>query len=74
VKRSDFLWVRAVEHVAALTPDIDQADVQQYLQVFGHRRLGEPESHNDIAHGMLPWREIFQDVSTSRLGDGVERV
>src|SRR5687768_16593699 len=74
VKRSDSHCVRAIEGLAALPAHLHQADVAKHAQVLGDRRLREAQRYNDVADGTLARREIVQDVSTTRFGDGVERV
>jgi hypothetical protein len=74
VERSNPLCVRAVEDLAAVTPLLNQANVAKHSEVLGDRRLREAQRHDDVANGMLSGREIVQDVSTPRFGDGVEGV
>jgi hypothetical protein len=74
VERSDPLGVRAIETLAAIAAHLDQTDVAKHAKVLGDRRLCEAEGYNDVAHGTLAGREIVQNVSTTRFGDGVERV
>jgi hypothetical protein len=38
------------------------------------RWLGKSERLHDVADGPFAGRKVFQDVSTPRFGDGVERV
>lgn len=74
MQRSDVLGVRAIEHLTAVTPDVDQTDVQEYPQVFGDGRLREAQRLHDIADRTLAGREVVQDVSATRFGDRVEGV
>jgi glyoxylase-like metal-dependent hydrolase (beta-lactamase superfamily II) len=74
VERPDPLGVRAIENLAAVTPHLHQADVTKHAEVLGDRRLRKAQRYNDVADGTLAGCEIVQDVSTTRFGDGVERV
>jgi hypothetical protein len=74
VERSEPPGVRAIKDPAAIAPHLDQADVAKYPEVLGDRRLGEAQRGRDVPDGTRVGREIVQDVSTPRFGDGVERV
>jgi len=74
VKWSEVLCVGAIEHLTAVTSHVYQADVAENPEVFGHRRLREAQRPDDVADGTLAGREIVQDLSPTRFGDGVEGV
>src|SRR6266540_1416226 len=74
VQRSDALRVGAVENLAPFAPHVDETDVAQHAQMLGYRGLRQPERVDDGADGPLAKREIVQDLTPPRLGDGVEGV
>src|SRR5688572_1459519 len=74
VERSDPRCVRAIEALAAVATHFHQADVEKHAEVLGDRRLCQAQRYDDVADRTLARREIVQDVSTTRFGDGVEGV
>ena len=73
MQRPDGFGVGAVEHVASLAPDVDQADVAQHLQMLRHGRLAHPEAVDDVADRAFVGGEEREDVPPPRFGNGVER-
>ena len=74
MKRADCLGVGAIEHVAAIAANVNQANVAQHPEVLGDRRLTETQVGNDFADFALLQGEVVQDVPAARFGDGVEGV
>jgi hypothetical protein len=74
VERPDPFRVRAIEHLAAVTPYLDEADVAKHAEVLGDRRLRKVQRRDDVADGTLAGREIIQDVTTTWFSDGIEGI
>jgi len=70
----DGIGVCAIQHLTAVASRFDKSDIVQHAEVLGDRRLRESELGNDVADGTLARREVVENVASSRLGDGVERI
>jgi hypothetical protein len=66
--------VRAIERVTTVTTLVHEADIAEHPQVLRNRGLRKAQRTDDVGHVALAGREIVQDVSTARFGDGVEDV
>lgn len=74
VQRSDFLRVGSIEHLAAITPHVDQSNIPQHPKVLRYGRLLQPESRHNLPDRALLEREVVQYLASARLGYGVEGV
>src|SRR5436190_17610103 len=74
VKGTNGVRVRAVEHLPAIAPDVDESDMPQHLEVLRHGRLTDSEPRDDVADVTLARRQVDEDVAALRFSDGVEDV
>ena len=74
VERSDLRCVGAIENLAAVAPYLYQSDISKHAEMLGDGRLRKRERQHDVANGTLAGREVFQDVSSAWLSNGVEGV
>ena len=74
VKRPDRFYVGAVEHLASLPPDMDEADVAEHLEMLRHRGLSHTQPRHDVAHRPLAECEVHQDVAPAGFGNRIEDV
>src|ERR1700676_1808740 len=74
MQRSDRLGVGAIEHLAAIAADVNQADFEQHAEVFGDGRLREIESGDDVVDGALLGYEERKNVAAAGFGHGIEGV
>ena len=73
VQRPDGLGVRAIEDLASVPSNVDEADVAEHLEVLRHGRLRQLEGVDDV----VDWpfvNEEREDVATPGFGDGVENI
>jgi len=70
----DRLGVGAVELVAAIAARLDEADVAQHAEVFGHRRLIESQDGHDLAHRKLFHDKQGKNLPAPRLSHRVENI
>src|SRR3712207_6219760 len=68
VQRPDRLGVRAIEHLLALAPDVDEAHVAEHFEVLGHGRLAHPQAVDNLADRTLVGRQEREDVAPARFG------
>ena len=66
VKRADGFGIGAIEHVATITADSDQAYVMQDPQVLGDGGLLEAERCNDIADGAFLKSQEIEDIAATK--------
>lgn len=71
---SQCVGIGAVERAASVAAHVDEADVQQNLQMLRYRRLRETERDRDVANRALLGPEILEDFAAPRFGDGIEGV
>jgi hypothetical protein len=74
VKRADGVGVGSVKHLAAVTADMDEANIVKHAEMLGDGWLCNAESRNNIADRMFLSSEITKDVAPARLGHGVEGI
>ena len=74
VERLDGLGIGAVELLAAVAADADEADVAENAEMFGHGGLFEAEAGDDSTDGLLVESEEEEDLAAARFGDSVESV
>src|SRR5208282_4359635 len=68
------LSVGAVEAMAAVAADADQAHPAQDAEVFRDRRLIEADGHHDLANLVLVCGQKGQNLAAAGLGHGVEGI
>ena len=66
--------IDAVHPLATGLPHLNEADLQEHLQVLGDLRLRPAEALDEPVDGHLPLGEQSQHRPTLRLGDGVEGI
>lgn len=70
--------VDGIEPAGAGRTDGGEAGFAQHLQVLAHRRLGDaelpPDDFDDLARGVLPLREEFEDAPPDGVAEDVEGV
>lgn len=61
-------WFRSEPIKAPLRIDarLHEARLTQHSQVFGHRRLGQPQQFFDVAHGSLRGCKQIEDGAAAR--------
>ena len=74
VQRPDGFAIGAIERLSALTANVNQADIQQHLEMLRRRWLKQVELLHDVADPPLTSRQKDQNVPSSRFGDGVEHI
>jgi hypothetical protein len=74
VKGANGISIGAVEHVAAIAADVDQADVLEDAEVFGNGGLFEAESTHDITDGAFIESEKRENVAAAGFSDSIEGV
>src|SRR5262245_32726118 len=69
------LWVEPVHALPTALFDGHDLDFTQDAEMFGHRRLREPEGNDQRADSDSPApRQKFDDLPPPRLGNGVEDI
>jgi hypothetical protein len=74
MKGLDRLGVGPIELVAAVSARLDEADVAQDAQVFGHRRLIESQDGHDLSDRKLFHDKKGEDLAAPRLSHRVEDI
>src|SRR4029079_1528898 len=66
--------IGSIERPPPVAAHRDQVDIEQDLEVFGHRRLLERERVGDLADRSLFAGDEFENLPSPWFGDGVERI
>jgi hypothetical protein len=74
MERTEGFGLGAIEHVAAVAADGDQADVFEDAEVLGDAGLFEAERVYDVAYGALLESQEGEDSAATRFCDSVESV
>jgi hypothetical protein len=73
VKRTNRFGIRLIEHMPAVAPYADEADIEQDVQVLGNGRLRPAQRSHDVTHRALV-NQKAEDGPPTRFGDGVEGI
>jgi hypothetical protein len=74
MERADGFGVGAIEHLAAVPANVNEADFEQDAKMLGDGGLGKPEGGDDSADGALVGDEEGEDVAAAGFGDSIEGV
>jgi len=74
VERLDGFCIGAIEHLAAVAADVDEADFEQDAEVLGDGWLWQIEGGDDVVYGALPGDEEAENVAAAGFGHSVEGV
>ena len=64
----------AIQHAPAFTAGANEANIAQHAQMLGDGGLLQAQAEDDLADGTFLGREIVEDLTAARLGDGVEGI
>ncbi len=74
VQRFERTRVRSVECPTPITARADEIHAVQHPQMLGYRWLLKFQRIHDLADRALAGRQVAEDVTATRLGNGVEDV
>jgi hypothetical protein len=74
MERPDRLGIGAIEHLAAVAADVNEANLEQHAEVLGDGRLRQIECGDDVVYGALLRYEEAENVAAAGFGHGVKGV